>query len=65
MLTEEQKKQSWQCNMLMNAILYIIGDGDVIGHIEKMVKEKLLEQKVIFIPKQNMEILLQYTVHAI
>jgi glycosyltransferase involved in cell wall biosynthesis len=47
-----------------NAILYIIGDGDVIDILKRMVKEKQLEQKVIFIPKQPMEKLLQYTVHA-
>lgn len=47
-----------------NAVLYIIGDGDVIDILKSMVKEKLLEQKVIFISKQPMEKLLQYTVHA-
>ena len=47
-----------------NAILYIIGDGDVIDILKIMVKENQLEQKVIFIPKQPMDKLLQYTVHA-
>jgi glycosyltransferase involved in cell wall biosynthesis len=47
-----------------NAILYIIGDGDVIDILKNMVKEKQLEQKVVFIAKQPMEKLLQYTVHA-
>lgn len=47
-----------------NAILYIIGEGDVIDILKSMVKEKQLEQKVIFIPKQPMEKLMQYTVHA-
>lgn len=47
-----------------NAILYIIGDGDVIDILKSMVNEKQLKQKVIFIPKQPMEKLLQYTVYA-
>jgi len=47
-----------------NAIFYIIGDGDVIDILKKMVKENDLEQKVVFIPKQPMDKLLQYTVHA-
>jgi len=47
-----------------NAILYIIGDGDVIDILKKMVKKNGLEQKVVFIPKQPMDKLLRYTVHA-
>lgn len=47
-----------------NAILYIIGDGDVIGILKKMAEENGLEQKVVFIPKQPMDKLLRYTVHA-
>ncbi len=47
-----------------NAILYIIGDGDVIDILKKMVKENKLEQKVVFILKQPMFKLLQYTVNA-
>lgn len=49
---------------IKDAILYIIGDGDVIDILKSMVKEKQLEQKVVFIPKQPMEKLMQYTVHA-
>ena len=47
-----------------NAILYIIGDGDVIDILKKNVTENRLVQKVIFIPKQPMEKLFQYTIHA-
>jgi glycosyltransferase involved in cell wall biosynthesis len=47
-----------------NAIFYIIGDGDVIDVLKKMIKGNDLEQRVVFIPKQPMDRLLQYTVHA-
>jgi glycosyltransferase involved in cell wall biosynthesis len=47
-----------------NAVFYIIGDGDVIGILKKMVKDNNLEQRVVFIPKQPMDRLLQYTVYA-
>jgi glycosyltransferase involved in cell wall biosynthesis len=47
-----------------DAVLYIIGDGDVLDILREMVEELLLEKKVIFIPKQRMEMLFQYTVHA-
>ena len=47
-----------------NAVLYIIGDGDVIDILKEISIEKKLGNKVTFIPKQPMERLLQYTVHA-
>jgi len=47
-----------------DGILYIIGDGDVIEILKKMVEENHLDQKVVFIPKQPMDVLLQYTVNA-
>lgn len=47
-----------------DAVLYIIGDGDVLDILKKMVTEMQLENKVIFIPKQPMDILFQYTSHA-
>ena len=47
-----------------NAILYIIGDGDVISILKELVIDKNLKQKVNFIPKQPMDKLFQYTVNA-
>ncbi len=47
-----------------DAVLYIIGDGDVLGILKQMVIDLHLEQKVVFIPKQPMDLLFQYTAHA-
>ncbi|NTW31122.1 MAG: glycosyltransferase family 4 protein [Bacteroidetes bacterium] len=47
-----------------NAIMYIVGDGDVIDILKEITVKKNLEQKIKFIPKQPMEKLFQYTAHA-
>ena len=47
-----------------NAILYIIGDGDVISTLKQMVNDYNLTEKVSFIPKQPMSELIHYTHHA-
>ena len=47
-----------------NAILLIIGDGDVIPLIKQKVSTQQLQTKIIFIPKQPFERLQQYTRHA-
>lgn len=47
-----------------NAILLIIGDGDVIPRVKQKVQLLSLEKKVIFIPKQSFEKLQAYTKHA-
>jgi len=47
-----------------DAVLFVIGGGDVIDILKEMVAEKKLESKVQFIPKLPMEKLLQYTMHA-
>lgn len=47
-----------------SAVLYIIGDGDVMPLLKEMVKVRKLEEKVKFIPKQPIEKLFSYTVHA-
>ncbi len=44
-----------------NAILLIVGGGDVIETLKDNCKKLNLESKVIFIPKQNPENLLHYT----
>lgn len=47
-----------------NAILLIIGNGDVINILKRMVKEKQLENIVIFKPKMPFTDLRQYTMNA-
>ena len=45
----------------VDAILLFIGGGDVLDSLQKLVREKNLEQKVFFIPKQPMELLIAFT----
>ena len=47
-----------------DAVLYIIGDGDVLPVLKDMVKVKMLENKVKFFPKQPLNKLFSYTVYA-
>ncbi|MEI6766340.1 MAG: glycosyltransferase [Bacteroidota bacterium] len=47
-----------------NAVLVIMGSGDVIDILKKRAAEPDLEGKVIFIPKQPIDRLFEYTVHA-
>ena len=46
---------------LENCILYIIGDGDVIPKIRKMIRDERLEEKVVLLPPMNHDELIQYT----
>jgi len=48
---------------LQNTVLLIIGGGDVIGKLKEMVKKEHLEEKVIFIPKQHLECLIE--IHSV
>ncbi len=47
-----------------NAVLYIIGGGDVLPTLKVMVDKSNLIEKVKFIPKQTPEMLYNYTYHA-
>ncbi|MFO8129385.1 MAG: glycosyltransferase [Bacteroidales bacterium] len=47
-----------------DAVFMIVGGGDVIGILKNMVREMNLHEKVLFIPKQPMHKVFQYTVHA-
>jgi glycosyltransferase involved in cell wall biosynthesis len=47
-----------------NAVLYIVGDGDVLPLLKEMVKLKKLDGKVKFIPKQPLDKLFDYTKNA-
>jgi len=47
-----------------NAILCIVGSGDVIPVLKSIVKNTNLSSKVLFIPKQTSDILYQYTSKA-
>jgi len=44
-----------------NAILLIIGDGDVLPKLKEYVKNNELTNKVYFLPKQPYKVLMQYT----
>lgn len=46
------------------AVFVIIGGGDVIAQLQKMVVELKLESRVMFIPKMPFQELYQYTVYA-
>jgi glycosyltransferase involved in cell wall biosynthesis len=47
-----------------NAILFIIGGGDVIPELKLLVEKLFLSEKVNFLPKQTPEMLFNYTCHA-
>ena len=47
-----------------DAVLLIVGGGDVIGRLQEIVREKSLERKVIFKPRQSYAKLMQYTACA-
>ncbi|MCK9616213.1 MAG: glycosyltransferase [Lentimicrobiaceae bacterium] len=47
-----------------NAILLIIGGGDVIEKLKEQVQKLKLQDKVLFIPKQPLDSLIHYTLHA-
>lgn len=47
-----------------NAVLCIIGSGDVMPILHKMVNELNLQEKVLFIPRQTAENLRHYTLNA-
>jgi glycosyltransferase involved in cell wall biosynthesis len=47
-----------------NAVLLIVGGGDVLDILKEMVKKWHLEEKVIFKPRQPYEKLMQYTAAA-
>jgi glycosyltransferase involved in cell wall biosynthesis len=49
---------------LDNALLLIIGSGDVIGNLKKMAEDPLLKDKVRFIPRLPFDELYCYTVNA-
>jgi glycosyltransferase involved in cell wall biosynthesis len=46
---------------LPDYLLLIVGGGDVIGDLRKIVSEKNLKERVLFIAKQPIEILRKYT----
>lgn len=47
-----------------NAVLLIIGGGDVIGSLKQFVSEEHLSDKVLFIPRQPYNELMAYTADA-
>lgn len=49
---------------LENVLLLIVGDGDVLPELHRLVHEHHLETRVKFVPKQPMEKLQNYTVCA-
>lgn len=51
--------------LIDNAILLIVGDGDVIPNAKELVKTHQLETKVLFFGKRPYNELMQFTRHAI
>lgn len=49
---------------LENAVLVIIGSGDVIGELRERARKPALSGKVMFFPKMPYDKLFEYTVHA-
>jgi glycosyltransferase involved in cell wall biosynthesis len=49
---------------LDDSVLVILGGGDVIPRLKKIASQEGLDEKVIFIPKQPLEKLYEFTVHA-
>ncbi len=47
-----------------NAVLYLIGGGDVFPLLKEIIKRHHLQDKVFILPKQPPEILRQYTLQA-
>ncbi len=47
-----------------NAILLIIGSGDVIEHLKETSAKKELKDKIIFLPKMPFDLLKNYTMQA-
>jgi len=47
-----------------NAVLLIVGGGDVIETLKEMAKSEELEGKVVFKPKQSYEKLMQFTANS-
>ena len=47
-----------------NAVFMVVGGGDVLDNLKRLTSELGLENKVIFIPKQPLDKVLEYTVEA-
>jgi len=47
-----------------NAVLLIVGGGDVLPVLKRMVQERSLQDKVIFVPRQTPDKLIGYTANA-
>lgn len=47
-----------------NAVLIIVGDGDVVPDLKREVSDNQLEEKVLFFPKQEYSRMMNYTYHA-
>jgi len=47
-----------------NALLLIVGDGDVIPLLKQKAQSDVFKNKVLFVPKQSPENLFQYTANA-
>ena len=50
--------------LVENAILIFVGDGDVIPKLKQIVSDRKLKDKVLFFGKQPYEKLMNYTLHS-
>lgn len=50
--------------LVENAVLIIVGDGDVVTELKQRVANNQLEEKILFFGKQSYEIMMNYTHHA-
>ncbi len=50
--------------LISNAVLIIVGDGDVVPELKKRIIENKLEEKVLFFGKQPYSVMMNFTHHA-
>ena len=57
-------EESVEAMVSVDAVLMIVGDGDVVPHLKARVKELHLKEKVLFYGKKPYATMMNYTCHA-